>query len=105
MNGAESLVRMLVASGVDTCFANPGTSEMHFVSALDRIDGMRSVLGLFGFARKMPACVVARLARSPATRLRRALKHSSIFRANAIHETCSDLPSMQPDWFRRPARG
>lgn len=47
MNGAESLLRTLVASGVDTCFANPGTSEMHFVSALDRVDGMRAVLGLF----------------------------------------------------------
>lgn len=47
MNGAESLVRTLLASGVDTCFANPGTSEMHFVSALDRVDGMRCVLGLF----------------------------------------------------------
>ena len=47
MNGAQTLVHTLVASGVDTCFANPGTSEMHFVSALDRIDGMRCVLGLF----------------------------------------------------------
>jgi acetolactate synthase-1/2/3 large subunit len=47
MNGAESLVRTLLASGVDCCFANPGTSEMHFVAALDKIDGMRCVLGLF----------------------------------------------------------
>jgi acetolactate synthase-1/2/3 large subunit len=47
MNGAESLVRTLVAGGVDVCFANPGTSEMHFVAALDRVDGMRCVLGLF----------------------------------------------------------
>ncbi|MFM7126803.1 MAG: acetolactate synthase large subunit [Actinomycetota bacterium] len=47
MNGAESLLRTLVASGVDTCFANPGTSEMHFVAALDRVDGMRAILGLF----------------------------------------------------------
>lgn len=46
MNGAESLVHTLLASGVDTCFANPGTSEMHFVAALDRIPGMRCVLGL-----------------------------------------------------------
>ena len=46
MNGAESLVRTLVASGVSTCFANPGTSEMHFVAALDRVPGMRCVLGL-----------------------------------------------------------
>ena len=35
MNGAQSLVGSLVASGIDTCFANPGTSEMHFVGALD----------------------------------------------------------------------
>jgi acetolactate synthase I/II/III large subunit len=47
MIGAESLVRTLLASGVDTCFANPGTSEMHFVAALDRAPGMRCVLGLF----------------------------------------------------------
>lgn len=46
MNGAESLVRSLLASGVDTCFANPGTSEMHFVAALDKVKGMRCVLGL-----------------------------------------------------------
>jgi acetolactate synthase I/II/III large subunit len=47
MTGAESLVRTLLTSGVNVCFANPGTSEMHFVSALDRVDGMRCVLGLF----------------------------------------------------------
>jgi acetolactate synthase-1/2/3 large subunit len=47
MNGAESLVRTLLASGVDTCFANPGTSEMHFVAALDRVPGMHCVLALF----------------------------------------------------------
>src|ERR1700752_206982 len=47
MNGAESLVRTLVAGGVDVCFSNPGTSEMHFVAALDRVEGMRCVLGLF----------------------------------------------------------
>ena len=47
MNGAESLVRTLLAGGVDTCFANPGTSEMHFVAALDRAPEMRCVLCLF----------------------------------------------------------
>ena len=47
MNGAESLVRTLVAGNVNVCFANPGTSEMHFVAALDRVEGMRCVLGLF----------------------------------------------------------
>lgn len=47
MTGAEALVRTLLASGVDTCFTNPGTSEMHFVAALDKVPGMRCVLGLF----------------------------------------------------------
>jgi acetolactate synthase-1/2/3 large subunit len=47
MNGAESLVRTLLAGGVDVCFTNPGTSEMHFVAALDQVPGMRCVLGLF----------------------------------------------------------
>ena len=46
MNGARSLVETLIASGVDTCFANPGTSEMHFVAALDQSAGIRCVLGL-----------------------------------------------------------
>src|SRR5690606_35002481 len=47
VNGAEALIRTLLACGVDTCFTNPGTSEMHFVAALDRIEGMRCILGLF----------------------------------------------------------
>jgi acetolactate synthase-1/2/3 large subunit len=47
MNGAESLVRTLLASGVRLCFANPGTSEMHFVAALDRHPDMRCILCLF----------------------------------------------------------
>lgn len=47
MNGAESLVRTLTDSGVTVCFANPGTSEMHFVAALDKAPEMRPVLTLF----------------------------------------------------------
>jgi acetolactate synthase I/II/III large subunit len=47
MNGAETLVRTLLASGVRICFANPGTSEMHFVAALDRHPDMRCILCLF----------------------------------------------------------
>ncbi len=46
MNGADSLVQTLLDGGVDVCFTNPGTSEMHFVAALDRHHGMRCVLGL-----------------------------------------------------------
>jgi acetolactate synthase I/II/III large subunit len=47
MNGAETLVQTLLASGVRVCFANPGTSEMHFVAALDRHPDMRCILCLF----------------------------------------------------------
>jgi acetolactate synthase I/II/III large subunit len=46
INGAESLVHTLVGHGLKVCFANPGTSEMHFVAALDRIPGIRCIPGL-----------------------------------------------------------
>jgi acetolactate synthase-1/2/3 large subunit len=69
MNGAESLVRTLLASGVDTCFANPGTSEMHFVAALDRVPGMRCILALFEGVATGAADGYARLAGKPAVTL------------------------------------
>ena len=47
MNGAESLLATLVGAGVDACFANPGTSEMHFLAAVDRAPGLKCVLTLF----------------------------------------------------------
>jgi acetolactate synthase-1/2/3 large subunit len=47
VNGAEALIRTLVGAGVRTCFTNPGTSEMHFVAALDTVPEMRAVLALF----------------------------------------------------------
>lgn len=47
MNGADMLVQTFLQEGIDTCFANPGTSEMHFVAALDKRPEMRCVLGLF----------------------------------------------------------
>ena len=46
MNGAQALIRTLVDAGVDVSFGNPGTSEMHFVAALDQVPEMRAVLGL-----------------------------------------------------------
>ncbi len=69
MNGAESLVRTLLKSGVDVCFANPGTSEMHFVAALDRVEGMRCVLGLFEGVVTAAADGYARMADKPAATL------------------------------------
>jgi acetolactate synthase I/II/III large subunit len=72
MNGAQALMRTLVASGVQVCFMNPGTSEMQFVAALDEVPEMRAVLGLFegvatgaadGFGRMhaMPAATLLHL--------------------------------------------
>lgn len=69
MNGAESLVRTLVAGGVELCFANPGTSEMHFVAALDKIDGMRCVLCLFEGVATGAADGYARMVDKPASTL------------------------------------
>lgn len=69
MNGAESLVRTLLAGGVDTCFANPGTSEMHFVAALDRVPGMRCVLATFEGVATGAADGYARMAGKPAATL------------------------------------
>jgi acetolactate synthase-1/2/3 large subunit len=70
--GAQALIASLVGAGVDTCFMNPGTSEMHFVSALDSVPEMRGVLALFegvatgaadGYARSAgrPAAVLLHL--------------------------------------------
>lgn len=69
MNGAESLARTLAACGVDTVFANPGTSEMHFVSALDRVAGLRCVLGLAETVVTGCADGYARIAGKPAATL------------------------------------
>jgi acetolactate synthase-1/2/3 large subunit len=69
MNGAESLVRTLVNAGVEVCFTNPGTSEMHFVAALDRVPGMRCVLGLFEGVVTGAADGYARMKDKPASTL------------------------------------
>jgi acetolactate synthase I/II/III large subunit len=69
MNGAESLVKTLVASGVEVCFGNPGTSEMHFVATLDRVDGMRAVLCLFEGVVTGAADGYCRMAAKPAATL------------------------------------
>ncbi len=69
MNGAKSLVKTLLAAGVDTCFANPGTSEMHFVAALDQVPGMKCVLGLQENVVTGMADGYYRLARKPACTL------------------------------------
>ena len=66
MIGGEALVRSLVASGVEVVFANPGTSEMHFVATLDAVPEMRGVLALFEGAATGAADGYARMTGSPA---------------------------------------
>ena len=69
MNGAQSLVATLTDSGVSVCFANPGTSEMHFVAALDSGPEMRGVLCLFEGVATGAADGYGRLAGGPAATL------------------------------------
>jgi len=69
MNGATSLVETLAGAGVEVCFANPGTSEMHFVAALDQVGAVRCVLGLFEGVATGAADGCARMADKPASTL------------------------------------
>jgi acetolactate synthase-1/2/3 large subunit len=69
VNGAESLVRTLADAGVDVCFANPGTTEMHLVHALDAVGDVRAVLGLFEGVCTAAADGYARMAKRPAMTL------------------------------------
>ncbi|MFE7117156.1 acetolactate synthase large subunit [Streptomyces sp. NPDC057654] len=69
MNGAETVLRTLLNNGVDACFANPGTSEMQFVAALDRHPAMRGVLCLFEGVATGAADGYARMTGRPAATL------------------------------------
>jgi acetolactate synthase-1/2/3 large subunit len=69
MNGAQALIRTLVDGGVDVCFTNPGTSEMHFVAALDTVPEMRGTLGLFEGVVTGAADGYGRMADKPAATL------------------------------------
>jgi acetolactate synthase-1/2/3 large subunit len=66
MNGAQSLIRTLSNCGVDVCFGNPGTSEMHFVASLDAVPAMRPVLCLFEGVATGAADGYGRMAGKPA---------------------------------------
>ena len=69
MNGAEALIQTLADSGVDVCFANPGTSEMQLVAAIDGQPKMRAVLGLFEGVVTGAADGYGRMAGKPAATL------------------------------------
>ncbi len=69
MNGAEAFIETLHACGVEVCFANPGTSEMQLVAAVDRQHGMRAILGLFEGVVTGAADGYGRMADKPAVTL------------------------------------
>lgn len=82
MNGGETLVHTLAGSGISVCFANPGTSEMHFVAALDAEPRLRGVLCLQEGVVAGAADGYARMTGTPAA----ALLHLGPGFANAISE-------------------
>src|ERR671910_411121 len=69
MDRGQAMIRTLVDAGVTTCFTNPGTSEMHFVAALDSVPEMRGVLGLFEGVATGAADGYARMTGRPAATL------------------------------------
>ena len=112
MNGAQALIRTLVDAGVDVCFMNPGTSEMHFVAALDDVPEMRGVLALFegvatgaadGYARMAdrPAAVLLHLGPGPRQRPGQPAQRPQGVHAGREHRR---RPRHLPQAVRRPAR-
>jgi len=106
MTGAESLVRTLVAGGVQVCFTNPGTSELHIVSALDHTPELRCVLALFegvatgaadGYARMAgePACTLLHLGPGLANGL------ANLHNANRAHVPIINLVGQHPKYHLR----
>src|SRR5258708_22481177 len=100
MNGAESLVSTLITGGIEACFTNPGTSEMHIVAALDRAPEMRGVLALFEGVVTGAADGYARMAGKPACsalQLRPGLPNGP---AQLLHAAPPPSPIVQK--IRRP---
>lgn len=127
MNGAHALLDTLVEAGVEVCFANPGTSEMHLVTAIGKSDAVRPILCLFegvvtgaadGYARMSDKPAITLLHLGPGyangmANLHNASKaHSSIVNIVGDHAVwhhqynaplTSDVPGharLQSDWVR-----
>ncbi|MGA2987667.1 MAG: acetolactate synthase large subunit [Terriglobia bacterium] len=106
MLGAEVLLSTLVANGVRLCIANPGTSEMQFVAALDRVPGMRSVLCLFEGVCAGAADGYARMLRKPAATLLHlgpglANGLSNFHNAQKAHSPVVSIVGEHATWHRR----
>ena len=103
MNGAESLMRTAAGAGVEICFANPGTTEMPLVAALDVVPGIRAVLGLFegvctgaadgwGRMRDRPALTLLHLGPGLANGL------ANLHNARRAHSPVVNLVGDQASW-------
>ena len=97
MNGAESLVRSLLVSGVDTCFANTGTSEMHIVRALDKVAGMHCLPGMAEAVVTEYADGYSRMAGKPAV----TLMHCGPGLANGISNAHNQVQCQHTDGEHR----
>ena len=80
LTGADAVLRTLLDAGIEVCFSNPGTSEMHFIASLDRTGGMRCVLGLAETVVTGAADGYARIAGKPAA----TLLHTGVGLANGL---------------------
>ena len=101
INGAQSVVQTLVNCGVEVCFGNPGTSEMHFVAALDSVSAMRPVLCLFEGVATAAADGYGRIAGKPAA----TLLHLGPGLANGLANLHNARRACEPDrQYRRRSR-
>ena len=104
MIGAQALIGSLVGAGVDVCFMNPGTSEMHFVSALDAVPQMRGVLALFEGVATGAADGYARIAGVPAAVLLHLGPGLANGLANLHNARRASTPSGHRGGTRHPSR-
>ena len=100
MTGAEAVLQTAAAAGVEVCFANPGTTEMPLVSALDRVPSIRAVLGLFegdafrkGFLSRIAA--LRNIAFEPSTTSFAAAREAQLDRLGDLIETHMDLAAIE----------
>ncbi len=118
MNGAEALLRTLMSCGVNVCFANPGTSEMHFVAALDTVTEMHAALCLFegvatgaadGYGRMAgrPAAALLHLGQRARTPMLAIIGDHASYHKRYEAPLESDIEALAgtvSTWVRRPAR-
>ena len=105
MTGAEAVLQTASAAGLGVCFANPGTTEMALVNALDRVHSMRAVLGLFEGVCSGAADGYARMARRPALTLLHlgpgfANAIANLHNARRAHSPVVNLVGDQATWHR-----